>query len=173
MGYQLTGKGFVVDADQAKKLDPFFGLPGARIRQLISGRDLTQSPRGSFAIDLFGLTETALRDQHPALYQWVFDRVKPERDQNQDSASNTNWWLFARPRAEFRPALKDCDLVCATSLTAKHRTFIQVAASSICDSTTVMFALGSGAAYGVLSSQVHVDWALAAGGRLGVGNDPR
>ena len=36
-----------------------------------------------------------------------------------------------------------------------------------------MFALGSGAAYGVLSSQVHVDWALAAGGRLGVGNDPR
>jgi hypothetical protein len=31
VGYQLTGKGFVVDADQAKKLDPFFGLPGARI----------------------------------------------------------------------------------------------------------------------------------------------
>ena len=26
---------------------------------------------------------------------------------------------------------------------------------------------------GVLSSQVHVEWALAAGGRLGVGNDPR
>ncbi len=26
---------------------------------------------------------------------------------------------------------------------------------------------------GVLSSAVHVHWALAAGGRLGVGNDPR
>ena len=26
---------------------------------------------------------------------------------------------------------------------------------------------------GVLSSQVHVTWALAAGGRLGMGNDPR
>ena len=27
--------------------------------------------------------------------------------------------------------------------------------------------------HGVLSSRVHVTWALAAGGRLGVGNDPR
>jgi hypothetical protein len=26
---------------------------------------------------------------------------------------------------------------------------------------------------GVLCSQVHVEWALSAGGRLGVGNDPR
>jgi hypothetical protein len=173
VGYQLTGKGFVVDADQARNLDPFFGLPEARVRQLISGRDLTQSPRGTFAIDLFGLTEKDLRDQHPALYQWVFDRVKPERDQNSRASVAARWWIFGEARSTFRPALINCGLVCATSLTAKHRTFIQVAASSICDSTTVMFALGSGAAYGVLSSQVHVDWALAAGGRLGVGNDPR
>ncbi|MET3604808.1 hypothetical protein ABIC99_002632 [Sphaerotilus sulfidivorans] len=173
VGYQLTGKGFVVDADQARNLDPFFGLPEARVRQLISGRDLTQSPRGTFAIDLFGLTEKDLRDQHPALYQWVFDRVKPERDQNSRASVAARWWIFGEARSTFRPALKNCGLVCATSLTAKHRTFVQVAASSICDSTTVIFALGSGAAYGVLSSQVHVDWALAAGGRLGVGNDPR
>jgi len=26
---------------------------------------------------------------------------------------------------------------------------------------------------GVLSSRIHVTWALAAGGRLGMGNDPR
>ena len=166
VGYQLTGKGFVVEADQAQKLDPCFGQPTARIRPLISGRDLTQSSRGTFAIDLFGLTELELRSQHPALYQWVFDRVKPERDQNRDSASNVSWWLFARPRAEFRPALKGCSLVCATSLTAKHRTFIRVPTSSICDSTTVIFALSDGPAYGVLSSQVHVEWSLAAGGTL-------
>jgi hypothetical protein len=33
--------------------------------------------------------------------------------------------------------------------------------------------LDDAAALGVLSSRIHLEWALAAGGRLGVGNDPR
>jgi hypothetical protein len=37
----------------------------------------------------------------------------------------------------------------------------------------IAIATGDAAWLGVLSSQVHVEWALAAGGRLGVGNDPR
>ena len=37
----------------------------------------------------------------------------------------------------------------------------------------VCIALANAYALGVLSSQVHVVWALAAGGRLGMGNDPR
>ena len=36
-----------------------------------------------------------------------------------------------------------------------------------------MFALEDAMALGILSSSVHITWALAAGGRLGVGNDPR
>src|SRR3546814_11639905 len=35
--------------------------------------------------------------------------------------------------------------------------------SDVCSSDLVL---------GILSSQIHVAWALAAGGRLGVGNDP-
>src|SRR5690606_34881146 len=37
----------------------------------------------------------------------------------------------------------------------------------------IAIALADGYHLGVLSSAVHVEWALAAGGRLGVGNDPR
>jgi hypothetical protein len=39
----------------------------------------------------------------------------------------------------------------------------------------MVIAIGSSDAFhlGVLSSRVHITWALAAGGRLGVGNDPR
>ena len=61
----------------------------------------------------------------------------------------------------------------ATTLTAKHRIFIAVPADTICDSTTVMFALEDFVGLGVLSSRIHIIWALEAGGRLGVGNDPR
>ena len=173
VGYQLTGKGFVLDEFELAALYPDRDWPRDIVRPLLSGRDITQRIRALHAIDLFGLTASEVRARHPVLFQWVLDRVKPERDQNKDAPSRENWWLFARPRAEFRPALAGTSHAMATSLTAKHRSFVRVPAGTICDSTTVMFALPDALHLGVLSSIVHVTWALAAGGRLGVGNDPR
>jgi hypothetical protein len=173
VGYQLTGQGFVVDDATARTLDPKFGNGSPLIRPLISGRDIVQSPRGLYAIDLFGFSEDQLREQQPAIYQWVFTRVKPERDQNPRASLRERWWIFGEARSTFRPALVEIARAVATSLTAKHRTFTFVDAQAICDSTTVMFAIDEAAWFGVLSSAVHVTWAMAAGGRLGVGNDPR
>ncbi|WP_243020768.1 class I SAM-dependent DNA methyltransferase [Simplicispira sedimenti] len=173
VGYQLTGKGFVVDAGQAHALDPQFGNANARITPLLTGRDITQENRGLFAIDSFGLSSDDLRTRYPAIYQWLFDRVKPERDTNSDRLIKANWWLYARTRDEFRLALNGCNKAIATSLTAKHRTFVFVPANAVCDSTTVMFALPSAFHLGILSSKVHVEWSLASNNRLGVGNDPR
>jgi hypothetical protein len=173
VGYQLTGKGFRVDSVQAQKLDPAFGHSSALIRPLLTGTDITKTKSNSFAIDLFGLSEVQTRETYPAIYQWLLNTVKPERDQNADRASRDFWWLFARPRPDFRPALNNSKRGIATSLTAKHRTFVFVKANDICDSTTVMFALPDGLHLGILSSNIHVLWSMAAGGRLGVGNDSR
>ncbi len=173
VGYQLTGKGFVVNEAQAKQLDAEFGTPQAFVKPLLTGRDIMQDTRRLFAIDLFGMDEMRLRTDQPAMYQWVLERVKPERDHNTDSASNSYWWTFARPRQDFRLALRDCDRAVVTSLTAKHRVFVAVSSHTICDSTTVMFALPDNLHFGVLSSSVHVQWSLAPNNRLGVGNDPR
>ena len=41
------------------------------------------------------------------------------------------------------------------------------------DNMLIAIALDNACAMGILSSRVHVTWALATGGRLGVGNDPR
>lgn len=171
VGYQLTGQGFIVTAEQAKY---FVGnTEGSIIRPLLSGRDITQSPRGLYAIDLFGLSADEVLTKLPMIYQWVLERVKPERNQNKDYSSREFWWLFARTRTEFRPVLEATRLVAATSLTAKHRVFVSVDASTICDSTTVMFAVNDYFGLGILTSRIHVTWALTAGGRLGVGNDAR
>ena len=173
VGYQLTGKGFVVDAATAGTLDSNFDDGSSLIRPLVSGRDIVQSPRGLFAIDLCGFELDQLRAQNPDLYQWVLTRVKPERDQNPRQSLKDRWWIYGEARSTFRPALIGVNRAIVTSLTAKHRTFIFVDSQTICDSTTVMFALDDAKNFGVLSSSVHIAWAIAAGGRLGVGNDPR
>jgi hypothetical protein len=61
----------------------------------------------------------------------------------------------------------------ATPETAKHRFFVFLDASILPDNMLVNIASSDAYILGVLSSRIHIAWALAAGGRLGFGNDPR
>jgi hypothetical protein len=128
-------------------------------------------------IDLFGLTAEEVRSRYPATYQWVFERVKPERDakgNTKDGAAYAKlWWLHGKPRQELRKYLAGLPRYIATVETAKHRVFQFLDAAIAPDNMLVCIAVDDAYALGVLSSRVHVAWALAAGGRLGVGNDPR
>lgn len=173
VGYQLSGKGFLLNKQDAEKFGSEYQNVSTVIKPLFSGNDINQKPRGLMAIDLYGLREQEVIQSYPSIYQWILDRVKPEREQNTDAASHKFWWLFARTRADFRPALANLNSVTTCTLTSKHRFFVQLPIDTICDSTTVMFALESLWQVAVLSSRIHVLWALNAGGRLGVGNDPR
>jgi hypothetical protein len=114
-----------------------------------------------------------VRDRFPALYQRLRDRVFPERQQNKRASYREKWWIFAEPRPAMRQALAGLSRFIVTPYTAKFRPFIFVSRETLPDA--MAYAIASDDAYvlGVLSSRIHVSWALAAGGRLGVGNDPR
>jgi len=177
-GVKLHGAGFIVTPEEAEQLG--LGREAGldrHIRQYRNGRDLTASPRGVMVIDLFGLSAEEVRTRHPATYQWVHDRVKPERDaksQSKDGAAYAKlWWLFGKPRQEMRQQLSGLPRYIATVETTKHRVFQFLDASVLPDNMLVAIAVNDALPLGVLSSVIHGEWALAAGGRLGVGNDPR
>jgi hypothetical protein len=173
-GVKLHGAGFIVSPEEAAALG-LGRLPGLErhIRAYLNGRDLTQTPRGVMVIDLFGLTLDEVRARYPEVYQRVLERVKPERDQNNRATYRDNWWIFGEPRKDLRPALADLPRYIATVETAKHRVFVFLDRSILPDNMLVNIALDDAWMLGVLSSRVHVFWALATGARLGVGNDPR
>jgi hypothetical protein len=81
--------------------------------------------------------------------------------------------VFGEARKDFRPALADLPRYISTPETAKHRFFVFLDASVLPDNMLVNIASADAFDLGTFSSRVHVAWALAAGGRLGVGNDPR
>ncbi|MBP8198608.1 MAG: class I SAM-dependent DNA methyltransferase, partial [Chromatiaceae bacterium] len=172
-GVSLHGAGFIVTPAEAAALG-LGRLPGLErhIRRYLNGRDLTQSPRGVMVIDLFGLTADEVRTHYPEVYQWVLERVKPERDQNNRATYRDNWWIFGEPRKDLRPALTGLTRYIATVETAKHRTFVFLDQSILPDNKLINIALDEAWTLGVLSSRVHVLWALASGSHLGVGNDP-
>jgi hypothetical protein len=121
-------------------------------------------------IDLFGLTVVEVRTRYPEVYQWVLERVKPERDakgHTKDGAGYAAlWWLHGKPRQELRRYLVGLTRYIATVETAKHRTFVFLDQSILPDNMLVNIAMDDAWALGVLSSHVHVTWALATGGTL-------
>lgn len=180
-GVQLMGDGFIVMPEQAAQL----GESGSqsRIRSGSSvepdvifdyrnGRDLASRPRGVKVIDLYGLNEAQVRDVYPAVYQHVATTVKPHRDQNNRASYRDNWWLFGEARSELRKALAGVNRYIATIETAKHRVFQFLPMSILPDNKLACIALDDAYHLGVLSSRFHVPWAIASGGRLGMGDDP-
>ncbi len=170
VGYQLTGQGFVVN-------DDFFNaLPEHEqgvVTRLLTARDIVQTPRSLRAIDVSLYSEEELKASFPTVYQHLLVNVLPERRVNNRKSVRDNWWVYGESRNTFRPALTNLARALVTPLTAKHRPFVAIDPTTVADSTTVMFAFTDFFFLGILSSKIHVLWALAAGGRLGMGNDPR
>ncbi|MCC5839509.1 MAG: class I SAM-dependent DNA methyltransferase [Opitutales bacterium] len=166
-GVQLIGAGFIVTPGEARALG-LGRIPGIEkhIRDYRNGKDLTNRPRGVKVIDLFGLPADEVRDRFPEIYQWVSERVKPERDQNKRDSYRLNWWIHGEPRKAFRPALNGLPRYIATVETTKHRVFQFLDASILPDNMLVCIASDEAALLGILSSRHHVAWALAQGGTL-------
>ncbi len=196
-GVQLIGAGFIVTPEEAARLLPPV-VPaqagtqshgGAQTAMLDSrlrgndsksvihhyrnGRDLTDTPRGVQVIDAFGLTAEQLREAHPAIYQWLLERVKPERDANARATYRDNWWIHGEPRRELRKHLHGLPRYIATVATSKHRFFIFLGCDIRPDDAVIAIALNDAAALTILSSWPHQYWSAATGSRLGVGNDSR
>jgi len=172
-GVQLFGAGFIVSADKAQALG-LGKVPGLTqyIRPYRNGKDLTSRPREVLVIDLFGLTEQEVVVQFPAVYQHLFQNVKPERDTNNRASRRDKWWLFGEPNPKLRTMLVGLPRYIVTVATAKHRIFQFLSAGILPDDKLVVIASDDAYHLGVLSAYSHTIWSLATGGRMGVGNDP-
>jgi hypothetical protein len=172
-GMKMTGAGFLLTQEQAAGLgyNEATRTPEV-VKKYLNGRDITDRSRGLYTIDLFGLSIKQAQSYYPRIYQWVYERVKPERDMNNRKALRDNWWIYGEARATLRPTLKGLKRYIVTVETAKHRVFLFLESDVIPDNKLIVIALDDAYFLSILSSSIHVKWALAAGGWLGFGNDP-
>ena len=173
-GVPLHGKGFLISANQVAALsqrsnDDLDNI----VKPYRNGRDIAQRPRGLWVIDTYGLSENQLKEGYPRAYQHLLLTVKPERDQNRRGHRSERWWLHGEPVENMRAGRRGWAQTIVTVETTKHRVFQFLPVSTLADNMLVCIASDSGYHLGILSSRVHAAWALASGGRLGVGDDPR
>ncbi|WP_310488611.1 type IIL restriction-modification enzyme MmeI [Chamaesiphon sp. VAR_69_metabat_338] len=168
-GVQLSGQGFVLSPEEVN----LFSKKTRKelIRSYLTGRDLTQVKRIQFVIDTLALSQEHLRDEYPDAYQWIMERVKPERDQSSQIEYAKNWWLHSKPRPKFRETFTNLRKFIATSRTARHRVFQFLPSDTLPETKVLILSSDDAMFLGVISSQIHVIFANAVGGWLGVGND--
>jgi hypothetical protein len=164
------GAGFIVTADECASIGA--AGEGALLRPYLNGRDLMDKPRGVLLIDTHGLTQEVLRSSYPTIYQRLSEHVRPERQPNKRARVRDLWWLFAEPRVVLRRAHQGLLRFIATPQVAKHRVFVFIDGTVIPDDKIIAVAIENPVPLAALSSRLHVSWANATGGRLGVGNDP-
>jgi len=167
-GMMLGSSGFIVTEPEARALG--LGRQSGLeeyIRPYRNGRDLTDEPRGVLCIDVSALEEDDLRNRFPSVYQHLLTHVRPERITNNDPKLRREWWRFRRANTELRPALVGLPRYIATVETAKHRIFQFLNANVLPDNKLVVIALDDALHLSVLSSRIHIVFALSRGAQLG------
>lgn len=172
VGFQLNGKGFIIDSEKKREFETEATSPSI-IFPLRNGSDINRRPRDLYVIDADLISEAELKSQYPQAYQHLLVHVKPERDSNREESRRVNWWLFGRTNENLRMAMKGIERIIVGSVTSKHRIFDVADASTRIDSSGFAIALPDPLFHGVVSSRIHCVWSIATGTRMGVGDDPR
>lgn len=171
-GCELGSRGFVLEKNIAEKHIVETPDYAEVIKPYISGLDLVKQNSSRYVIDFYGLSEKEAM-QYGIPYQILSNTVKPERVVNREARTASKWWLFRRSGEGIRKPLRGLKWFIATVYTSKHRVFTTLDIKTLPDSTIVVLGFDDEYYLGILSSRIHVTWAFAAGGRLGVGNDSR
>lgn len=173
-GVKLVGDGFLVSPEQRSEWVALRPEWQSFLPQLVAGSDLTKRRLPRYCIDFFGLDADAARAAFPQGFQKILADVKPFRDQVRRQAHRDRYWIYGESRPAMRRALEDLSRYIVTSEVSKHRVFVFLdTGSSLADGSLAVVAMEDATALGVLSSRLHVCWALAQGGRMGMGNDSR
>lgn len=165
-GYMPWGTGFIVSGDSAPAQELRSKNGAKHLLRYFNGRDIVQRPRGIFALDFYQLPLSQLQSAYPVSYQHLLTAVKPERDLAEREAYRLNWWVFAEARTGMRASLNGLNRFVATAETARHRLFLFLEQMDAPDQKVRVVATSDAAVLSVLSSRLHIYFALLTGGFL-------
>ena len=174
-GYCLAGP-FTVNAANARawlrQPNPHRRSNAEVLAPIWNGADISRRSADRWAVD-FGAD---MDEQNASLFDQPFAHVlanvKPLRVANNRASRSRWWWRHGETRPGLRRAGADLARWIVTSETAKHRYFVWLPNGVAPEHKLVVFPRADDSTFGMLSSRLHTTWAVATGGRLGVGNDP-
>jgi hypothetical protein len=154
----LGGKGFVISEENAKEWIKLASENAQVLKPMIDGRGLTNpNEKLDWVIDFNDMSiEEASIYKLP--FQRVKEKVKPQKDVNRSSLSQTYWWRFRRYSPAMRKALIGLKFYFALPKIAKWVMFTPVDISILPCEANMVIASDDFYVLGILTSKVHRLW---------------
>jgi hypothetical protein len=185
-GSILLGKGFMLTNDEARHMLDANSKNADVIFPYLNGEDLNSDPEqrpSRWVINFWDWSEE-LAKTYLLPYEWVLERVKPERLKNKRKERRERWWQFAEKtpalfhaigRGQYfqrHPDGWDSSLptlpsVLVRALNSKHHTFAFVKTNAVLDQTLNVFTLQNYSTFALLTSEIHTSWFYKHGATLG------
>ena len=103
---------------------------------------------------------------YEAPFEYVKEKVMPNRVTNKMRWRAENWWLHGYPATTMRQTLAPLSRYIGTPKVAKHRFFVWLTADMLASNLVIAIASDDDYVFGVLQSCIHITWALAIGSQL-------
>ncbi|MEP3329198.1 class I SAM-dependent DNA methyltransferase [Sedimentitalea sp.] len=138
-----------------------------------NGIDVVRRPQDKWIIDFGASMVQADACYFEKPYEWILEKVKPQRDQVRRQNHRENWWLHGEARPGMRRALDDLPRYIATPETSKYRLFVWLPRTTLPGHKLYAVTRSDDTAFGILSSSFHEVWSVSLGSKHGAGNDHR
>ena len=172
LSFQGVGKVGDFDIPEALAFDMMakpnpHGRPNTEVlKRWINGTDITQRSRNVWIIDFGVEMPEADAALYEAPFEYVKEKVMPERINNRMHWRAENWWLHGYPATTMRQALAPLQRYIGTPKVAKYRFFVWLAAEMLPSNLVIAIASDDNYMFGALSSSIHELWARQVGSQL-------
>ncbi|MDK6706085.1 Eco57I restriction-modification methylase domain-containing protein [Pseudomonas aeruginosa] len=185
-GSIVLGKGFVLSSDEAQRMLESDPKNTEVLFPYLNGEDLNSDPEqrpSRWVINFWDWPEERAQS-YQLPYDWIKERVKPERAKNSRKERRERWWQFAEKTPALYHSIGQGDffiqhpkgwsaernklsrvMVFATQA-SKYAGFSLISPNIIYSNAVGVMADSSAMRFAELASSLHVHWAFAYGGRL-------
>ena len=136
------------------------------LKPIFNGKDITDRWSGQWVVDFGARMMESEASLFEAPFEYVRQHVLPLRAQNRRAARAKYWWRHGEARPGLRQRWECLSHYIATVETAKHRVFVRMPISQVPEHKLVVIPRADETTLGILSSRLHVAWALARGATL-------
>lgn len=143
------------------------GKPNSDVlRSWVNGDALIKARRSWWIIDAGPnlSLETMVGYEKP--FEWIAEKVKPDRDRNNEVRTKANYWIHKRPGPDMRKAVFPLLRCLSVVRHAKHLIFRWLSPAVLPDDGIYVFANDSDLFFGTMQSTIHRAWALCQGTQL-------
>jgi hypothetical protein len=140
------------------------GRPNSDVlRVWVNGDALIKTRRTWWIVDAGVKLPLDLMSGYEKPFGWILEKVKPERDKNNEPRTRDNFWIHKRPGSDMRDAVAPLSRCLAVVRHAKHLIFSWLNPVILPDDGIYIFARDEDWFMGLMQSRIHRVWALNRG----------